>query len=479
MSQLKRKKEIDITWSHCESVPPHRLLVKCKYCSHTCWGGVARMKHHLAGTKENVIACTSVPDDVREMFLKLLEDKEKIKEANRVDYFEEVDIKKETLELFAKKGKQGVTKQKTMNEMFKDRELVIQDICKCIYGNALPFNLVRSSLFTQMLKSVGEYGKGLKPPTYHEVRVSYLKKAVDNIQASLEKYKVEWEKWGCTLMCDGWTDGKGRSLTNFLVNSPSGTVFLKSIDTSNVIKDAKQMFELLDSVIEEIGENNVVQVVTDGASNFVAAGKMLEEKRTKLFWSPCAAHCLDLILEDIGQLPVFYNTIANAKKVTTFIYRHTWVLNLYRKYSKGKELARPAITRFATAFLTLQCIAQQKNALRAMFVSEEWITSNHASKTEGKQVVTIVLCDDRFWKSIQYCLKCVTPLVKILRLVDGDSKPAMPYIYEAMDRAKEQIATNFKHQDSRYKKVWKIIDTRWNLQLHRPLHAAAYYLNPR
>jgi len=37
-------------------------------------------------------------------------------------------------------------------------------------------------------------------------------------------------------------------------------------------------------VIEEIGEDNVVQVVTDGASNFVVVGKMLEEKRTKLFW---------------------------------------------------------------------------------------------------------------------------------------------------------------------------------------------------
>ena len=35
------------------------------------------------------------------------------------------------------------------------------------------------------------------------------------------------------------------------------------------------MFELLDSVVEEIEEDNVVQVVTDGASNFVVAGKML------------------------------------------------------------------------------------------------------------------------------------------------------------------------------------------------------------
>jgi len=136
--------------------PPHRLLVKCKYYSHTCWGGVARMKYHLAGIKKNVIVCISVTDDVKDMFMKLLEDKEKVKEANCQDCFEEVDIqdKKGTLESFSRKGK-----QKTMNEMFKDRELVITDICKCIYGNALPFNLVRSLLFIQMLKYVAEYGK--------------------------------------------------------------------------------------------------------------------------------------------------------------------------------------------------------------------------------------------------------------------------------------------------------------------------------
>jgi len=145
--------------------------------------------------------------------------------------------KKGTLEPFFRRGK-----QKTMNEMFKDRELVITDICKCIYDNALPFNLVKSSSFVQMSKSVAEYEKGLNPPTYHEVRVSYLKNTIDNMQVSLEKYKVEWEKCGFTLMSNGWTDGKGRSLINFLVNSPSGTIFLISIDTSKVIKEAKQMF---------------------------------------------------------------------------------------------------------------------------------------------------------------------------------------------------------------------------------------------
>jgi hypothetical protein len=34
------------------------------------------------------------------------------------------------------------------------------------------------------------------------------------------------------------------------------------------------------------------------------------------------------------------------------------------------------------------------------------------------------------------------PLVKVLRLVDGD-KPTMGYLYEAMDRAKEAIRDHY------------------------------------
>ena len=40
-------------------------------------------------------------------------------------------------------------------------------------------------------------------------------------------------------------------------------------------------------------------------------------------------------------------------------------------------------------------------------------------------------------------MKCVLPLEEVLRLVDGDAKPTMGYIYEAMDKAKEQIQKNF------------------------------------
>jgi len=56
---------------------------------------------------------------------------------------------------------------------------------------------------------------------------------------------------------------------------------LKSNDISDVIKDGKKMNELLDNIVDEIGEEHIDQVVTDGASNLVTTERMLMEKRTK------------------------------------------------------------------------------------------------------------------------------------------------------------------------------------------------------
>ena len=61
--------------------------------------------------------------------------------------------------------------------------------------------------------------------------------------------------------------------------------------------------------------------------------------------------------------------------------------------------------------------------------------------------------------------------------MDGE-KPAMGYIYEGMDRAKEAIKTFYKGDSSKYLPIWEIIDSRWDRQLHSPLHAAGAYLNP-
>ena len=75
-------------------------------------------------------------------------------------------------------------------------------------------------------------------------------------------------------------------------------------------------------------------------------------------------------------------------------------------------------------------------------------------------------------------MKIAEPLVKVLRLVDGE-RLAVGYNYEAMDQAKEQIKATYKDKVGKYGPIWEIIENRWNNQLHRPIHAARYFLNPR
>lgn len=63
--------------------------------------------------------------------------------------------------------------------------------------------------------------------------------------------------------------------------------------------------------------------------------------------------------------------------------------------------------------------------------------------------------------------------------MDSEKVPAMGFIYGAMDAAKEEIAKNLGGNLGDYKEIWEIIDQKWDFQLHRDLHAAAYYMNPQ
>ena len=90
-------------------------------------------------------------------------------------------------------------------------------------------------------------------------------------------------------------------------------------------------------MVDEIGEENVVEVVSDSALAYMKAREKLTTKRKQLFWTPCAAHYLDLILIDIGDLPIHNDTMSKARKITVYIYKHSWVLNLMRKHTKKRN----------------------------------------------------------------------------------------------------------------------------------------------
>jgi hypothetical protein len=272
----------------------------------------------------------------------------------------------------------------------------------------------------------------------HELREPLLHECVKDTCLTRSQHELAWKYYGCTLMSDGWTDRKGHQLINFLVNSPAGTYFLESVDASTEAHDATTLVDLLEQKIVQIGKENVVQVVTGNGANYKAAGKLLMQQIPTLFWSPCAAHCLDLMLEDIGKLKNFKKPITQAKRVTTFIYRHGRILSTMREKTSGMDLVRPAATRFATCFLTLKNLHKHRDALRGLFVSDTW-NHNKLAKTEPRKNICDIVLSKVFWSSIEDYLRASAPLLIVLRAVDADERPAMPEVSALMNVAKEKI----------------------------------------
>ncbi|XLT05847.1 hypothetical protein HN51_044596, partial [Arachis hypogaea] len=134
-------------------------------------------------------------------------------------------------------------------------------LAKWIIDARIPFNVIQSPYFQPALDGVAAIGPGFKGSSYDEMRVHLLADLKKESQFLVEGYRSSWKSTGCTLMADGWTDQRQRTLINFLVYCPAGMSFVKSVDASDMIKNADTLFKLFNEVIEWVGSSNTVHVV--------------------------------------------------------------------------------------------------------------------------------------------------------------------------------------------------------------------------
>ncbi|KAK1574958.1 hypothetical protein Q3G72_001354 [Acer saccharum] len=270
-----------------------------------------------------------------------------------------------------------------------------------IYDAEIPFNAVNYDSFKVFCEALGHYSSGIKPPSFHEVRVPLFEKEVENTSSTMKDHVETWAKHGCSILSNDWKDKREKILINFLVNCPKGSMFIESVDASSYAKTGESMFKLLSKFMEKIDFSNVVQVVTDSASNNVLAGRLLEAKYLILFWTPCAAYCLDLILEDIYKLPNMKKTFERVIMVNSYIYNRSDLLSgrLYmvvkhqhRKNLPSKLLASLAVhlvvNKIGTflkinELLTERIDDQDDRDDEAGFLDDDGLTWNDVARAAG------------------------------------------------------------------------------------------------
>ncbi|CAN1318883.1 hypothetical protein LINPERPRIM_LOCUS30992 [Linum perenne] len=359
-------------------------------------GGISRFKNHLAGVSGNVRACPKAPPDVRAAMLKnlgetskknrtLAAQKRSFSEITREDSSSEPNYSEvtpgsneDTTPIRSpnpcpRSG--GSLLQPNIKSALRGKDAALRTdraIARFWYEHCLPFNVVASPSFPVLINMIASMGAGYTGPSYHAIRTTLLDDIYAECKLTVDSMRIHWKNFGCTIMADGWTDNRQRSLINFLIYSPKGISFVKSVDASGFPKTGKKLFELFDSVIQWVGVQNVVQVVTDNAANYVAAGKMIHSRYKNIYWTSCVAHTVNLVFKDICALPHIAKLTKSASTITTFLYNHGALLHWLRERPTWKEIVRPGATRFATTFLTLQSIVHQQVDLECLMVDESF-----------------------------------------------------------------------------------------------------------
>ncbi|XP_058218976.1 uncharacterized protein LOC131329685 [Rhododendron vialii] len=334
-------KSDDPAWAYAKLVLGKKNNTICLFCNkHLKGGGITRLKQHLAGVKGEVEACKNVSMDVKWQMNQMLEgykqDKERRERISKVvgegASYQALDQEEEESLLDRTTSGDGTKKKKrskTIGGIFAPRTTLgaqpsIQSalsskqtideariaVARWWYDANIPFNATLSSYYQLAIDAMVAVGPGFMGPSYHDLRCPLLNNSVHEIR----EYLLELRE---------------------------------SIDTSGLVKDADTLFGIFCEIVELVGPSNVVQFVTDNEAAYKAVGKRLQAHYGSFYWSPCAAHCLDLMLENFAKpqhFPHIDATIQKAKKVTRYIYSHAWVLNTMRKdFTNGRDLCCPSI----------------------------------------------------------------------------------------------------------------------------------------
>ncbi|XP_028800415.1 uncharacterized protein LOC114755716 [Neltuma alba] len=355
----------DPAWAHVAyKKEGTQTIYTCLFCGNNYrGGGINRMKQHLAGVTGQIASCKKVSHDVCHRMIESLKECSKKKAVENIDEdLEETHVDSPiTMSSGTKRRAPGSLDNYFAPRTAPDSQPGIKSalatkeakhnvkmlIAEWAIVNCIPFKAFDCPLFQKAVDGIASIGPGFKAPSAYDFKTNLLSDWRKECQLLIESHRAKWKNNGCTLMADGWTDIRQRTLINFLVYSTHGMVFVKSVDASDLVKDAKTLFTLFCEVIEWVGPKNIVYVVTDNAANYVA------------------------------------------------------------------------------------CV-----------------------------------------------VKIVSPLIKLLRIVDSDEKPSLPYVHEGMRRAKVAIKEMFKRNKELYKPYTSIIQARWDRHLKTNLHAASYLLNP-
>ncbi|CAI5988754.1 unnamed protein product [Closterium sp. NIES-65] len=303
-------------------------------------------------------------------------------------------------------------------------------ICLMWAALHLPEHLADHPLWRNAVRCITDAGHGYVPPKRRYVGGVGLARCREKIERGLAPITASWKRDGMTLGSDMMTDKSGRPQANILLINNSGAVFTESIDCKLETKTGGYIASVLRPIIEKVGPANIVALCMDGGSNYAAACRELMLEYPHIEHVPCATHVMDLLMEDIGKMDWAKDIMAKAGVIITFVRAHHFTKGYMRspqvKGGKGKQVLKPAGTRFGTQFI--------------------------AAWAKGRKPPVVpfatMIMDAVWWKGAEFFVALLKIPFVVMHKTDSTAKGIMCRMYDLMLQLTEDINAKLEEEEA-------------------------------
>ncbi|CAI5478859.1 unnamed protein product [Closterium sp. Yama58-4] len=154
------------------------------------------------------------------------------------------------------------------------------------------------------------------------------------------------------------------------------------------------------------------------------------------------------------------------------------------KGGKGKQVLKPAGTRFGTQFIAVQRLCEVRSALTQMVLSQEWRDWAKGRKPPVEPFADMIM-DAVWWKGAEFFVALLKIPFVVMCKTDSTAKGMMGKIYDLMLQLTEDINAKLEEEEAglvlsstERTEVTNIVQKRWDHSMACAMHVVGRILNP-
>jgi len=270
---------------------------------------------------------------------------------------------------------------------------------------------------------------------------------------------------------------------NIIITTPEPVVY-KSLSTTTSRHTAEYVANELSIVIDSIGKDRCLGVVSDNAASMKKAWTILKNdpryKDLPIAYYSCICHTLNLLVHDIFKLKNVSALEEIAKTIVktinnTHILKSTFVIIQKSKKEVFTTLKMPVKTRWGSIVHCLESLIQNKGILQQLAWSDD---ENVVKKLENIQMHIV---EFSFWYKIDKVLDLMKPIAEWIKKLESDN-PYVSDVFYALNDISSLLTLKLPNidfiSDEEKTSILESFEHRKCMALHA-MHYASSILDPR